>query len=87
MPFGGSKLNLYSVPLNTIGVFIAKILYQVNGDSLRTEDGQNVTLIMHLSLVRIQEMEIKKLHYLTRNTGLLVIKPKCFRLCSITVKQ
>jgi hypothetical protein len=48
-----------------IGVFIPKIFYQVEGLSLRAEDGQNVTLIMQLSLENMQEMEIKNRDYLT----------------------
>jgi hypothetical protein len=37
---------------------LPKIFYQVNGLSVR-EVGQNVTLIMHLSLENMQEFEIK----------------------------
>lgn len=59
------KVEVYSVSLNMIGVFIPKIFYQVEGLSLRAEDGQNVTLIMQLSLENMQEMEIKNRDYLT----------------------
>jgi len=65
MHFEGLKVTVYSVSLNMIGAFLPKIFYQVKGLSLRTEDGQNVTLITHLSLENMQEMEIKNRDYLT----------------------
>jgi len=48
-----------------IGAFTSKIYYQMRKLSLRTEDSQNVTLIMHLPFENMQEMEIKKRDYLT----------------------
>jgi len=65
MHFEGLKVKVHSVSLNMISAFILKIFYQVKGLSLRTEDGQNVTLIMHLSLENMQEMESKNRDYLT----------------------
>jgi hypothetical protein len=59
MAFEGLIIKDYSVVLNMIGTHIPKIFYNVNGISLRKEDGQIVTLIMKLSLVNMQQMEIK----------------------------
>jgi hypothetical protein len=58
-----------------IDAYIPIIFYQVNGISLLTEDGQNVILLMQVSLVNLQEMQIKKRDYLTLNMEILVIKP------------
>lgn len=65
MRFEGLKVKVCSFSFNMIGDFLPKIFYQVNWLTLQTEDGQNVTLIMHLSLENMQEIEIKNRDHFT----------------------